>query len=955
MDLKLTECPFCPGSYKDVFEHCRKKHKDISWTPSLASRINGVSCDCGILCRSLQGLQLHKTRYSCPSNSSEVPTIPVEEEWNSDASMSEHSIELEESSEIESPLEEPSSPNAILQEIPDFDSETLLWNKFLSLQNMKSAPSSLGKASSKYFSQAVERLCKIFLESPSDKSLVDILSLPKIGLAPAITSMKVSALKNRLTAYPNVDPPPEEMRTSSDVYDPVKACLKSIRKGKLRQGARILTEQSKVAECTPDVIESLRELHPNGSPHDSFRYNPIPYEIKIPDASIRKSIFSFPIDTSPGPCGWNAHLLRQASEIPLFLEFIRILCLAMRTNACPGRQFLTACRLIPLLKPNGSIRPIAVGSLFYRLCMKILLKSSRTIDDLLPFQLGVGTKGGVEPILRAVENASKKPEIAGIITLDFKNAFNNISRPAIAESILRHNKSAFRLAKWSYSQPSALILPNNQVLWSSEGVRQGDPLAPYLFSLAVRPILEDLKKLIGDRGDIFSYLDDVTIIVNDPEVYQDIVRFFSRNNSVGLVLNEEKSKFTTCSEINSIGLDLLGSHVGSTESTKSFLNQKIEDELIKLQMLKMLPYQERWLLLSFCLSQNLRHLQRQLSPSGLSDTWKKWDDALFACVERIRCTPYTKETDKRIFSLPIRFGGLGILSHQELNTIAYGAYSDSSDYFLNLLNDNENRTTLTIESQRSRSNKLFSEQYENLISSLSEEDQVAFVDSNNPILSSMLRMLPTAPQHRLTDDNVACILMIRTLAAPQTGLCSQCGEHYGTDHDMGCSKIKHKRAERHEDIKEIIYNHLKQVGMRVSKEPIIQTPNAELRADLRISGPAAPDGPHTLVDLSIGYSNASHKTMAWKRIQRKEPENMSAFISRRIQAALQVPFNEKMLKYEKLSKEPFLPITMSASGTLHAKFGTWLLLLQKMGIPIGTLRLLIGKVLIQARTYTLCR
>ena len=46
-----------------------------------------------------------------------------------------------------------------------------------------------------------------------------------------------------------------------------------------------------------------------------------------------------------------------------------------------------------------------MGELLYRLCTKAILRHSFRPDFLLPFQFGVGDKGGVEPVIRAVQRA----------------------------------------------------------------------------------------------------------------------------------------------------------------------------------------------------------------------------------------------------------------------------------------------------------------------------------------------------------------------------------------------------------------------------------------------------------------------------------------------------------------------------------------------------------------------
>jgi hypothetical protein len=75
------------------------------------------------------------------------------------------------------------------------------------------------------------------------------------------------------------------------------------------------------------------------------------------------------------------------------------------TGTAPGQPMLYSSRLTALLKPDGGYRPIAVGELIYRLCTKAILRHIFRPDFLLAFQFGVGTKGGVEPVIRAAQRA----------------------------------------------------------------------------------------------------------------------------------------------------------------------------------------------------------------------------------------------------------------------------------------------------------------------------------------------------------------------------------------------------------------------------------------------------------------------------------------------------------------------------------------------------------------------
>ncbi|OXM79141.1 hypothetical protein C364_02632 [Cryptococcus neoformans Bt63] len=66
---------------------------------------------------------------------------------------------------------------------------------------------------------------------------------------------------------------------------------------------------------------------------------------------------------------------------------------------------LRTSRLIPLKKEDDSVHPIAVSELIYRLCAKALIAAHFRPDFLLPFQLGVKSPGGVEPIVKLTEGS----------------------------------------------------------------------------------------------------------------------------------------------------------------------------------------------------------------------------------------------------------------------------------------------------------------------------------------------------------------------------------------------------------------------------------------------------------------------------------------------------------------------------------------------------------------------
>jgi hypothetical protein len=74
--------------------------------------------------------------------------------------------------------------------------------------------------------------------------------------------------------------------------------------------------------------------------------------------------------------------------------------------------------------------------MIYRLATKAFVPHSNQRDFLLPYQFGVGSRDGVERVVRAVESALEgtldRP-YTHLTSLDFSNAFNTVDRRDIAE------------------------------------------------------------------------------------------------------------------------------------------------------------------------------------------------------------------------------------------------------------------------------------------------------------------------------------------------------------------------------------------------------------------------------------------------------------------------------------------------------------------------------------------
>ena len=201
------------------------------------------------------------------------------------------------------------------------------------------------------------------------------------------------------------------------------------------------------------------------------------------------------------------------------------------------RPFFFGAELFAFSKKDGGMRPIAVGLSLRRLVAKAACRivSERCAAFLKPRQLGVGVKGGAEAVVhgarRYLDNLSSSHVL---VKLDFKNAFNSVRRDVLREAVVNHAPELLGYVDSAYGSSTHLSFGEYTVK-SDEGVQQGDPLGPLLFSLAINPLLTEIKSEF-----VSGYLDDISIGGEAGGVANDVLRLERGAKDRGLVLNRGK-------------------------------------------------------------------------------------------------------------------------------------------------------------------------------------------------------------------------------------------------------------------------------------------------------------------------------------------------------------------------------------------------------------------------------
>ena len=270
--------------------------------------------------------------------------------------------------------------------------------------------------------------------------------------------------------------------------------------------------------------------------------------VLVPDA-VARALRSFSADTAAGPSGLRVQHLREAcasgSSEALLQQLCGVVGLLAQGQACAAvAPCLAGASLVALPKPNGGVRPIAVGEILRRLTAKCLMEAVRdeARQHFAPVQLGAATAGGAEAAVHTARawherNAGHTGKI--LVKLDFKNAFNLVSRQAVLDSAALRFPARTRWVIWCYKQPSELHFGQTHLL-SAGGVQQGDPLGPLLFASALHPLALELSQ--GPLNLAFFYLDDGVIAGDVPAVGAALAHIQTRSAHFGLHLNLDKSE-----------------------------------------------------------------------------------------------------------------------------------------------------------------------------------------------------------------------------------------------------------------------------------------------------------------------------------------------------------------------------------------------------------------------------
>lgn len=494
-----------------------------------------------------------------------------------------------------------------------------------------------------------------------------------------------------LATAPGTHPQPRQ----SDDAALAARVLRKVAEGHLSAAVRML-EPMTIAPATPATCAILEGLHPPRPLPDGVPLAHAPYQARVED--VIAAIRTFAPGTAGGRDGLTALHLKHALSVGgsdiLLDDLLSVVNRALAGDMPPTlRPYWASAPITPLLKPNGGIRPIAVGLTLRRLVSKVALAGvlPAVSEYLQPHQVGVGVRGGAEGLVHAlnrlIADQQDSPDLV-VVSLDFQNAFNTVDRNRMLAEVVRHCPSISHYVEMTYGCAARQYV-GPHVVESTTGVQQGDPLSPLLFALTVHPLVSDVHRECPGMHQGW-YLDDGTFVGPLSVVQHAVQVIVDRAPAFGLSLNPQKSR--VWSPVHNpqhlygfplgfvhehrAGMTILGAPVTlSLEFAASVAQAQVDAVAASLERLSVLRHpQAELLLLRNCLGAcKIVFTARCTPPAAAAPALMAFDVLQTRVLQRIVTAGGGGfgPLQQSLAALPISKGGLGITTATSLLPCAY--------------------------------------------------------------------------------------------------------------------------------------------------------------------------------------------------------------------------------------------------------------------------------------------
>ena len=503
----------------------------------------------------------------------------------------------------------------------------------------------------------------------------------------------------------------------------------------------------------------------------------------------------------------------------------------------------------------------------------------------------------------------------GVILVDASNAFNTLNRQVALHNIQYICPPFATVLINTYRMSSRLFVTGGREIASQEGTTQGDNLAMAFYGLATKPLLEKLKTRVNKIKQVW-FADDATGAgdLHSLKEWWDLV--IEQGNKIGYYVNESKSwlilkdandlelakslfketniKFTVS------GKRHLGAVIGSESFKSEYVKEKVQtwcNEILKLS--EIAKSQPQAALSAYIHGEQHRFTYFLRTIEGIEEHLKPLDDIITQTFIPAILGTTISDTERELFALPIRNGGLGILKLTEKAANEYeisrtitaplvAIMAIQGDTLPDIMNHNVTKAKIQQQKQQHLKQKI-----EIVDEKLSSETLRVLDQTRSQGASNWLNVLPLAEHgFNLNKREFRDALALR-YNKQLRGLPSHCpcGQKFTINHAMNCKRGGFVNI-RHNNIRDYESSLLSKVCNDVQTEPELQPLTGEqlnrgtikgdeARLDVRARG-FWRRGQNAYFDVRVTNANAeSAKTTSVKNVLSKhEREKKRAYNER---------------------------------------------------------------------------
>lgn len=515
-------------------------------------------------------------------------------------------------------------------------------------------------------------------KGPSQKELKARMELWDAGGADQLWKASKDRLRHSGKGLSN------KVRRREDTSGPdIARAITMARNGRYSKSLQALQSRGMPTK-SKELIDKVQSLHPRRDVPVSIPPSEAPAPV-LSSKDVHAAANSFFPGTAPGPSGFRAEhlkdLLRADTSDQLLTALTKTVNLLASGRACAAlKPTMGGARLIAINKKDGGLRPIAIGETLRRLTAKCLIsKLSSVVPSAVgKNQYGVGSPGGASRVAHLARRAvnSRSSDDFVLFKVDKKNAFNTVDRSAVLASVSAKIPGLLPWARWCYGESTTLFF-DGELIQSAQGVQQGDPLGPLLYSLAVADMIEELNSL-GLVGN-WWYLDDGVLAGDSSTVRRALDVLRRRAPSLGLQLNLSKCELVhfgpspplhfadvACKRLHQ-DFDVLGTPVGSDQFVAEYVRKKVisklQDTAANICLLD--DPQIAYTILRACAAFSpLVHIMRTVPPHQLRNTASELDEVIFRSFAQIIGRALLPKSVSQA-ALGVGQGGLGLRRTQD--------------------------------------------------------------------------------------------------------------------------------------------------------------------------------------------------------------------------------------------------------------------------------------------------